>query len=307
MMTNGPAVPRPPGRWISALLLLAGALAVLLVPCQSVGSDRLLGILQDAAHFPFFLLLSVLLARLARGALPAAFAVAVVFLLGAEALQPLVGRSASLRDTLFGLAGVLAAACLVSARRAGPRARRSLVFLTVALVAAAALPPSAVVLDRVRARRELPLLGSFERWLELGRWTVGGSRADRMAAHATAGRYALCLQVTNDAPYPGLFLTDGPPDWRGYRRLCADVFLEGAAGRALWVRIDDRPGAAYAERFQAECDLAPGTNAVCVSLDNLRSDSGRPMDLGRVVSAGFFLDRAAVGDRLWLDHVRLTP
>lgn len=296
------------------LLLFLGCLALLMVPWLEKASDRLLACLQDAAHFPLFAFMFVLLFRLwpaavndgMRVLLSLGALVAVAFM--AEMVQPFIGRTAGWEDIAYGLAGSVAAACAeASGRAAHRRGRRALAGAAGALVLAALLPSWLVAMDRVRARLDFPVLASFEQPMEQGRWMINGCRADRVADHATDGRCALRVEVTNAAPYPGLFLTDAPRDWRGWRRVCLDVFIDGAAGRRFWLRIDDRPDAPYADRAQDVMDAGPGVNRLCLSLDGLKAANGRSMDLSRVISFGLFFDEARVGDRIRVDRVVLAP
>ena len=186
------------------------------------------------------------------------------------------------------------------------RQARALLVTAVALLTTAAVCPLVLILaDRAAARRDFPLLASFESRAELGRWSVRGCRVSRVSKHATDGKFALKIEVENPDNYPGLFECDAMCNMLDINALCFDVFVPGREPVALWLRVDDRVNAAYADRFQDLRTLLPGANTVCIGRDDLQTTpSGRPLDLGRVLSWGIFFDRPHPGQTVYLDNVR---
>jgi VanZ family protein len=288
--------------------------ALLLIPLPENHGDRLLVYLQDFAHFPLFALMAWLLLVLPGGNNVTPLSrglrvVAVTLLAGlvAECVQPFVGRTAGVRDVVLGLAGSIAAVCLSMAWR--PRtmvARVLLVAVSLLLAAFAVLPLILINWDRQSAHRDFPLLASFESRTELSRWSVNGCKVSRVQDHATHGQTALKIEVENPSNYPGLFESDSMRNLSGIKQLCFDVFVPGEGPLKIWLRMDDRISPVYSDRFQDLRVLFPGTNTLCIERATLASTpSGRPLDLGRVLSWGLFFDEAKPGDTLYLDNVRV--
>lgn len=286
---------------------------VLFVPLPENRGDRLLVYLQDLAHFPVSALMAWILLWLAgtakiapRARGGAAVLVTLAVGLAAEFLQPFVGRTAGVRDVVLGLAGSVSAVCVYLASGTAVRRTRALLVTAVVLLTTAAVCPVVLILaDRATARRDFPLLASFESRAELGRWSVRGCRVSRVSEHATDGKLALKIEVENPDNYPGLFECDATLNMRDINELCFDVFVPGGESVPLWFRADDRVNAAYADRFQDLRTLLPGTNTVCIGREDLQTTpSGRPLELGRVLSWGIFFDRPRPGQTVYLDNVR---
>lgn len=285
---------------------------VLLVPTHWRPDQRLTAYLLDGLHFPLFAVLAWLLLawRPSAGWRFTAAALAALVALGGliEIVQPWVGRTTSLRDWTLGSIGALAAALAFRARRAGGRpAQYSLGLVALGLTVAVAAPAVIYAADGWRARRDFPLLASFESRRELGRWRVRGVTAARSLEHATHGRQSLVI-TSGAAPYAGLFLAEAPRDWSRFRHLHLDAYVPGAHPVAVWIRLDDRRNAPYDDRAQVLLNLAPGPQQVTVSRDQLDpTPGGRPIRWDRVRTCGLFFHRPGAGQQLYLDHWRLAP
>ena len=288
---------------------------LLLLPLPENHGDRFLVYLQDFAHFPLFALMAWLLLFLLRGKniapLRCGFlVVAATFLAGllAEFIQPFVGRTAGVRDVVLGLAGSVAAVCLNAALRSrGVVARMLLVVVALLLTVVAVFPLILINWDRQAAHRDFPLLASFESRTELSRWSVNGCKVSRVSDRATHGNWALKIEVDNPDNYPGLFESDSMRNITGIKQLCFDVFVPGETPVKIWLRMDDRINPAYSDRFQDLRTLFPGTNTLCIERGTLgATPSGRPLDLGRILSWGIFFDQAKPGETLYLDNVRVV-
>lgn len=301
-------------RW-PVLFLLVTVLSFFFIPAWGRTSGRLTAYGQDWAHFPLFAGIAVMLlvvwprrrTALAKAGVVAGMALLMALLV--EIIQPLAGRSAALSDLLIGAAGSLAAVSVyMGLRTTSFQARRSLVATAGLLMLAAAMPMLLMLMDRVAAGRAFPLLDSFERPVESTRWRSDGCQLERVEEHATHGNYALRLSVPRDPDrYPGAYLNDGAMDWRGYRQLNLDVFLEGDNARGLVIRVDDRLGASLKDRAQMTFDLKPGPNRVALDITSFAvTPGGQPLELGRIASVGIFLVGARAGDAVYLDQMSLS-
>ena len=292
------------------MLLTCAAVLISLffIPDVRRPNDRFLAAAEDFLHFPLFLAVTLLVLRGRPGRIAergwgvrtvAGLAFATVCI---EVIQPFLGRTGQWTDALLGMLGI-AAGCMVHARHGCSRSGSCLgIILVLGLIACA--PMGGVALDRFRARREFPVLASFESALELGRWEAAGCRVRRVALHPAQG-CALEMKVKGEAAYPGVFLKEMPAGWAGYARLCCRVDLRADGGALLWLRIDDRLGAPYSDRFQQSFRLEPGFQRVCVDLVDVRTPGGRRLDLDRIQTMGFFLENACTGDTFRLDEVVL--
>ena len=96
-------------------------------------------------------------------------------------------------------------------------------------------------------------------------------------------------------------------DWRGYRQITLDAFLEGESDRNLILRIDDRLWAGLSDRAQVVVELKPGANRLALDLPSFYiTPSGRTLDVSRIQGIGLYLDQARPGDALFLDHLTLS-
>lgn len=300
-------------RSFCALTLLAVAL-MLLCPVPFRTEGRLFSAVENLAHFPLFFALTWALEELLparwRGGWHRWPAALVVLLAGLfEAGQWFTGRDPGLADASMAIAGGWAA---IAWRIRCETIRRSAALLAygfaLVLAVAALTPATRVLVDRAQARLAFPLLSSFETRLEIGRWWSHGVRLSRVTQQATEGRHALRIAVGRSrVTYPGIFLSDLPRDWGGYREICFDIFLAAGAPRTLWVRADDRADyPPYDDRAQTAIVLTPGPNRVALDMTTfLRTPHGRPLEFERIRRFGIFLDQHDGSETLFLDHVRL--
>jgi hypothetical protein len=208
---------------------------------------------------------------------------------------------------VLGLAGSVAAVCVITALRSRATATRVLLASMALLLAlAAVLPLILFIRDRQAARRAFPMLASFESHTELSRWSVNGCKVARVPDRATHGNWALKIEVENPDNYPGLFECDSMRNISGIKQLCFDMFVPGEAPVKIWLRMDDRVNPVYSDRFQDLRTLFPGTNTLCIERGTLgATPSGRPLNLGQILSWGIFFDQARPGETLYLDNVRV--
>ena len=317
-MPHGPLLAhlwaRLKARW-PALFLGLTVLSFFFIPAWGHTSGRMTSYGQDFAHFPLFAAIGAVLlylwprrnSALAKAGVVVGLALLIALLV--EFFQPMVGRTAALQDVLIGAAGSFAAVSVyMGLRTASARTRRWLVVTAGLLLLASALPLALMLADQYFARRAFPLIDSFERPVESSRWKSDGCLLQQVEEHATHGRYALRFSIPGDGgTAPGAFLYDEPMDWRGYRQITLDAFLEGESDRNLILRIDDRLWAGLADRAQVVVELKPGANRLALDLPSFYiTPSGRTLDVSRIQGIGLYLDQARPGDALFLDHLTLS-
>lgn len=266
------------------------------------------------AHFGFFAILASALMSCAfttrRMSTRAAVALGGTILgaLVVETVQPLIGQEADVGDMFYGVSGGVSAVLVYAGRRSVlPRLGRLLVYGGVLVALAAMLIPAITIADAVGARHQFPVLASFESPWEVRRWEPRGCSIQRTRAHATQGQCALEISVSDPAAYPGVTSSMLPCKWLGGKAFRIDVYSAAGDGRTLWVRLDDRDGAAYDDRVQIPVRLAHGVNAVAIDLDAAAiTPSGRRLNLSNIVAVTVFFDGAEAGDRFYLDDMRVV-
>lgn len=301
-------------RW-PALFVIVTLCIMFFVPSWGRTTGRISSYSQDLAHYPIFAIIAAVMLFLwprhrtavAKAGVVSGAAVSLALLI--ELFQPLAGRSAALGDILLGTAGCFSVvAVYLGLRTASDRARRWLVATAGILLLVSVLPLLLMLGDSWSARRAFPVIDSFERPVELGRWVAEGCTISQSADHVTHGDYAMRLEVIpTEERYPSAFVADGIMDWRGYQRLTLDVYLEGGGSRVLWVRADDRANPPYHERAQVAVDIKAGANRIAIDVPSFaRLPGGRTLDLGHIITLGIFLDGAQPGDVLYIDQLALS-
>lgn len=293
--------------WLGGVLLLIP----FLLPLWAGALGRTAEQIENLLHVPAFFALTVCLvailpARLAQAkARWLALALAVLCAGLLEVVQPRFGRTAELIDFGMGFLGSASAFCFLWGMSLQGLHRWIAFSSCLVLAVLSLLPLGCVVVDQRHARRDFPLIASFESWPELGRWSFHGVHASRSADHVKTGRYSLRVEVDDTGGYPSFFLDDEARDWSSLKRLCTDLFVEGAQPVRLWIRVDDLPGnPPYAERFQVLHNLAPGFHSLCLDTTDLRTEGGRPLDLRHIHAFGIFFDGAESGDVVYFDSIR---
>jgi VanZ family protein len=279
-------------------------------------SARSLGEIWNLGHVLFFFLFTLLawgypaLANFA-GWLRLLIILFTVLLigLGIEGMQLFVGnRSVGWDDIARNLAGAaLALIWIVDREVHGYRWRKSLRLVAAVIGCGCLLPIGIVLVDEYRARRDFPLLASFESRLELERWS-SGNHLDLVSDPVREGHFAVAIHLRHEE-YSGAALVHFPGDWRGYDALAFSMFNPGEPVE-LHFRVHDREHAGdrqqYHDRYNGTRMLAGGWNDILIPMSGILSaPQGRTMDLAHIRGFGLFLmDQPA--RLLYLDNVRLV-
>ena len=212
-----------------------------------------------------------------------------------EAIQPLFGRSAELRDVAFDVAGGMAAALALTGRW-----RTAAVLL--ALLFAAPFLDTAWLIRSERAAG-LALQAPEERWSRWG-WTGNGVKSERDDDETIVVRPS----KKEWAEYPGLFRFVQRRDWRGTAGVRLQIWWpeEETGGALMGLRVDDRrDDPVYGERYQTEFRVAPGWNTVEIREGWLDTPSGGTLDRERIMKWGVFLIGAGEWTEWRLGRVEL--
>lgn len=317
-----PQTTRPSGHsllfWVMPLVI--GLLVwALMMPLPMHG--RLASALGDLVHAPAFAMVALgcygVARRLGLGRLHAA---AVVWLLltifgaATEVAQDFVGRGESWQDGLNDAIGAAGGVLIGMGLEASSPARKTAAVLVAMLIVfAAELNALATVWDCYQQRREMPMLASFENWLETDRWWTSEAVVQRVASHATAGRWALRVDLS-PGHYPGVMLSEPPPDWSSYKALVFDLDVEPvvqednpAEPLELIVKLQDlNHNGEHDDRFHRIVRLTPGRHEIRIPLSEVAAaPRGRRMDLTRMGMLQFFAILPPERRTFYLDNVRL--
>lgn len=277
------------------------------------GRDRVREAVLDLAHAPAFALLTWwLIARWPRETSLERRSVAawtLVVALGGliELLQGRLGRQASWGDALDNALGASAAVAWAwRSRASSPRRRLALTSAAAVALALASTGSVLVLADVLVQRKEMPRLASFERRLELTRWTFYMSQGSRVRDHATEGAWALRVDL-NAGDYPGAALAAPPRDWSGYAAVTFDLTVEDGP-LDLWVKLyDAEHDFDFSDRYQTRVPLRAGTQRVRVALSDVaQARDGPPLDLRRVAMLELFALDLRAPRTIYLDDIRLS-
>ncbi len=294
-----------------------GATALLVLPLRAPGLPGG-GRLLDAGHALLggalaLAVLGVLRVLPALGRRPwrarwLAGALATAYLGALELVQGALGtRTASATDLLADALGAAAFLCLAAALEGRRRPALGPLAAGAALLGVAWAPVWLDALEARAARQRFPLLYSFEGAAEVARLGAHGARLERDPGWATHGAASLRVEL-EPGPWPGVVLAGAPGDWRGYATLVLDVKVGDGAALGLELKVGDEASStdAYAERYNRRYELAPGTHALRVPLEEVaRAPVGRRLDLGAVRWLELFAPDLVGPRRFWLDRVRL--
>lgn len=149
-----------------------------------------------------------------------------------EFVQSRFGRTASLHDAFSNGLGLVTGACLVLAnhlRRLAPTDRRrpQLLWAIAGFLIAIAWWESITTIRDVRQMTtDFPLLGSFEKKVELSRWFYNRTSGRLSDQDATLGDRSLEI-VFSVAPHPAMTMTDFHHDWSMLKTIEVDATLDG--------------------------------------------------------------------------------
>lgn len=291
--------------WAYAIVLVG----LFVYPFESA-TDRLLRALWNWLHFPAFALLAwqvtARFAQAKRSVVIVVWVSMVLFVPALELLQEHTGRNFAWEDIWVGWAGTAVGGWLLPRRGAAIR-RYAYRLVAAGCVTLLTLAPTCWVLtDRMLMLDQFPVLASFAWPGEQGRWVFSDVEVSRTRAHAGHDGRTWQVKIGESSEYPGLFMTDLIHDWSRARGLLIYLYLPDAVPLAMWVRIDDREQAAFAERYQARKTLEPGLNRIRIDWsDGLIAEGGREMTLNRIHEWGIFFESDAGGRIVYLDRVEL--
>jgi hypothetical protein len=323
---------REPSPRLRTILLVAVAASLLafLQFFQPPGHGKVWLAAMDAGHVPLFgvfalvtlgVVRAVMRGRAVHPLLPYALAFVITAVVSAlvEVLQFYGPRDADPVDLARSVSGALIflSAVLAIDRGAlpsapGPRAmlRAMLVLMAVVLLVVSLATLTRLVRADMMRAAAFPHICDFESSWEAEFYDTHDADLLVVALPGTwrtepkgkAGRLTF-----HPGTYPGLHINEVHPDWRGYDRLCMDVYSEEPSSRELVVRVHDREhNNAFPDRFNGTIIIRPGVNRISIPLSEVRTaPEGREMDMAHIHGLSIFAVRPDTAFTVYLDAIRL--
>ncbi len=228
-----------------------------------------------------------------------------------ELLQGMLGSDPDPWDVVHDGAG--AAAMLLGAASFWPAVRTSgrWGLRLAALIAAIGFagPTIYAITDEARARREFPVLASFNRAEEIDRfeWSALASASLVRLDRGGAGQRRAVQVTFSPGEYPGFTLKYFPRDWRGFQQFVLSCTNVSDVPFDVTIRLDDmQHNEDYFDRFNRSYVLAPGRNEIVIPLAAVEAAPlGRKFDLGRVRSVMIFAYRLKASREILVESLRL--
>ncbi len=309
-------------RFLFWILVLSG-LVLLQQIAEIDGADRLSKGLQNAAHGPWFGLVTWVLWRLNneisekwRGGLPRLVAtalVAVFFAFLSEFLQMFSARDASVWDLFFDFCGAAAVLALIHRQQVlmqGPstpatRTRAQILF-AMAMLLLTQYPLMQAMYVLTWQKIYAPRLLAFDSRTEY----LGLRSKDTIEVIAApddwqqyTGRKVLMVDL-GQRQWPGISLDEPLADWSGYHTLQIDLYNPSVHPLVLHVSVRPRSlSGSGTENFHQSFRVASGGDRLLVNLDDLLPER-RSMHW-EVRYLVLYSTRAYAGRRIYFGEVRL--
>ncbi|MEO1979949.1 MAG: hypothetical protein ABGZ24_05485 [Fuerstiella sp.] len=330
-----PDSPRLPAASTGSLLASRLRLAVLALAAVGIGlifpfpvEGRLWGNIFNLAHAPaFFCTLLTIVGLLDPSAvgLPKRLATVIPMTVGrtavvailltvlglvGEFLQYFAGRNPSLKDVAANSAGLLAAFVWVSGRKATGVKRLLAGLIVVLIIAVASSGPLMNVWDCVQQLRQMPLLASFERPLELGSWKAQNATMTPSTEWSTHGERSLQVDL-QPSRYPGVSFFWPNADWQGYQTFAVDFRNPTDRSLTLIIKVQDREhklrGKDSKDRFRRNVTLEPGEvrNVLIVIAEIRQAPENRSMQMDHISLVQIFTSNLKDRTTFFVDNLRL--
>lgn len=167
-----------------------------------------------------------------------------------------------------------------------------------------------VLIDESIARKQFPVLSTFETPFEIERWSGNNSALTIDHDIVKYGKSSLKVSLTT-AQYSGVYLRYFPEDWRNFSFLRLAIFNSSSELLKIHCRVHDRlhviNGFPLNDRFNGSFILDRGWNTITIPMEQiLNAPVSRTMDLTNIKGIGIFVIRLPTPEIIYIDHVRLV-
>ena len=234
-----------------------------------------------------------------------------------EIIQPIIDRTRSIEDVLFGMIGVLISVfwCKYSPRIT--KFTHKIIF-AASLVMVSIIAGNNALLEWYAVYwrdQNMPVLGTFENNIETKLWLAyGGSENKKTTAHRIKinnktnnkiQSYALRI-TTVPGQWSGVVYHAGDLDWSIFQVLSFDIFNPEDAYN-LGMRIDDSgPSNEYGQRYNRKIEVKNGWNTFRIPLEEIENNvSDGDFNSQQIRKLLIFAGADDPERRFYLDNVRL--
>lgn len=285
---------------------LIGAAGIVLVTIfGNLPGDRLLWrTLEDFAHCPAFIALSIIAISSWPAAVKPRKAITVTVLgcalvgVGIEFAQSFTGGDTSADDVFTDLLGTTIGLSLY-ARYSGrwslsPTRRLWLAIAATAAFVVALVPVAWTAAAYANRDLKFPTLASFRTPLDLAFIDMDGTfRIERLPSQLSIhdGETAIRVDIPAHRDYSGVFLDEPHADWSGYETLVLDLANAGDEAIVLRLRVHDRQhDQALTDRFNETITLAARSRqSIRIPIEQIaHAPVTRRMDLRAISGVGLF-------------------
>ncbi len=247
-----------------AYLLFSVAMLLMPLPLR----ERFWSRAADLLHIPAFGVLNFLFLLIARqhtrspNWVPVLVTLCTVSLSGLiELIQGFVSRSTSLGDLFRNLLGATASLLIFKAMESWPaenrQPRRLFLLAAILVIAIAAAPPLASIIDVYRQRSQFPVLATFSSHSEMERWYVSSANVKRTPIDWLGRSEELKVEYL-PGDFPAIQLQQMQRDWTQYRTLATRLtHLADSPSESIVIqlRITDQrrqrpPGHGFIDRIE---------------------------------------------------------
>ena len=304
----------------AAFMVLAGLMVFLFFGDVSSGNHRYIDEVFDFGHILLFGIASLAILNIissagngGRSILIYFLAGGITFLLGfiTECIQLYMPqRQFDLWDLLYDLIGAtvfLANGLTRSNAEIRGAFSKTILYVSILLMGLCFLPTVTAVIDDHEMQKDFPMIGSFERSFEMGRWKAQDSEMSRTTIYRTQGEYSMQVKL-NPGKYPGISTRYFFGDWHDYDVLAFDVFLAETEPLKMSIRIDDKDhNNAHNDRFNKTFLLNSKLNEINIPLKNvMRAPTGRTMDMRNIAQIVLFSYNLQRKSTIFIDNIRLS-
>lgn len=229
-----------------------------------------------------------------------------------ELLQRNIDRTPSVDDVLKDLLGSLITLVFFvpSRKHISRMSLRILQCGVFFLILLAIFPLTKAFIDESIARKQFPVLSTFETPFERERWSSNNSELTIDHDIVKHGKSSLKVSLTT-TQYSGVFLAHFPEDWRNFSFLWLDMFNPSSELLKIYCRVHDRlhitNGFPYDDRFNSTFILNRGWNTITIPMEQiLNAPVSRTMDLANIKGFGIFVASLPTPEVFYVDNVRLV-
>jgi len=228
-----------------------------------------------------------------------------------ELLQYFVGRSFQVEDLVNDLVGGIAGylATQIGIQK-GFIKNGSVAFLFIITSIIGLHRFLMVTYDNYQVEKNAPILSDFETPFEETRWLQATTVNEITDEVARNGKYSLKVTYHLET-YPHSILRQFYSDWRGYQNFNFSIYNPAKETEKMFLAIQDMGhwGIAYgyAKRYNKKLTLSPGWNDFSINLQDVRrGPKDRLIQLGKMVSVSFILDKPKQSKTFYIDNLYLS-